>query len=965
MIETGPENFEDVKCVNLNWEDVNEKNFDSKLSFLSVNVRSICNKFSELEAIIENLKHKYTFILITETWLKEDTDVFYDLQGYKAISLYRSGRVGGGLKLYYQDNLNVTIIDDFTICTENYEVLLAKAHVPGCGHFKICGIYRPPSGSIPDFLNNITEVLDYVCDSKTIIFGDINLDLMQQNNSSVRDYYDLFASYGMTSMVDKPTYVSPMTNIPSSALDHIWHNIPIESSSYTLSPGIADHLAVCCIFEVPNKPTLKKVKFRDFSQSKITKFRENIEIEFENFRPPLNSIDAYANYLSNFLIYIQNKYFPVKTKQISNKRFSSPWITKDIRRCINKKHEWYRLAKQCKITYDSYKNYASDLSYLLRIAKEDYYVYKLNTLNKDNKKSWKTINNMLGRTKKQIPQYFIINGNKITDGEEISREFSDHFSKVPHRIHNSMDTPTIDFSELIPIHDTKPNFTQATERETENAINSLNKEGSITDISRRFLKVCCTQASRYLCQLFNLCIERNSYPKIFKISHVNPIHKKNDIHQIVNYRPISILCNLAKIFEALIQSRIKNLMQHELSENQFGYRKGKCTETAVLTLINRVLPAIENKKFAVCIFLDFSSCFDTISRPLLSQKVHRYGFDTPEVEFINSYFSERKEIIFHNGHYSQVREQELGVVQGSKNGPLFFDIYANDIKFLCSDDEYLMYADDTCLIYQDEDLHRLMNYVNGRIETIKQWCNFNKLSLNSTKSEYMIITNRHITIPRDTIRINNEAIRQSSSVKYLGVHLDSKLRFNDQINHVTSKISRISGISFRLKRFFNLGAAKRFYYAFFYSNVTYCLAIWGGILQCTQKCNRLIHLQEKIVENLFRKNTPINASPFKKHRILKIKDVHRLYVAMYMYRMLYMDAHQDLLNSIDLRTTNHDHNTRSQQPYTLPFPRVDAVRYSYKYQFVKIWNVIPQHLKEINRISEFKRKLIDYFIEDY
>ena len=105
----------------------------------------------------------------------------------------------------------------------------------------------------------------------------------------------------------------------------------------------------------------------------------------------------------------------------------------------------------------------------------------------------------------------------------------------------------------------------------------------------------------------------------------------------------------------------------------------KVAETAALTLINRVLPAIENKKFAICKFFDFSSCFDTISKPLSSQEVHRYRFDTPEVEFINSYFSERKEIIFHNVHYSQVRKQELGVVQGSKNGPLFFDIYANQL----------------------------------------------------------------------------------------------------------------------------------------------------------------------------------------------------------------------------------------------------------------------------------------------
>ena len=130
-------------------------------------------------------------------------------------------------------------------------------------------------------------------------------------------------------------------------------------------------------------------------------------------------------------------------------------------------------------------------------------------------------------------------------------------------------------------------------------------------------------------------------------------------------------------------------------------------------------------------------------------------------------------------------------------------------------------------------------------------------------------------------------------------------------------------------------------------------------------CEIVSILQEKIVENLFRNSTPAGASPFKEHRILKIKDVHRLCVAMYMYRMLYMDIHQDVLNSLDLRTSTHVHNTRSNQPYMLPFPRVDAVRYSYKYQFVKIWNDIPQNLKDIDRISRFKKKLIDFLVEDY
>jgi len=181
-----------------------------------------------------------------------------------------------------------------------------------------------------------------------------------------------------------------------------------------------------------------------------------------------------------------------------------------------------------------------------------------------------------------------------------------------------------------------------------------------------------------------------------------------------------------------------------LSQNQFGFRKGRNTELAAMKLINRVMPALTNKLYAVVVFLDFSACFDTIDRDILFEKLHRYGIRGVGLDFIKSYFENRSQYVHVNGNKSNNVFQNLGVIQGSKCGPTFFDIYSNDINELCKDDECILFADDTALTYVHQDLNYIITHFNDGFKIILDWCRFNKLSINPTKSEFMIITNRKI-----------------------------------------------------------------------------------------------------------------------------------------------------------------------------------------------------------------------------
>ena len=478
--------------------------------------------------------------------------------------------------------------------------------------------------------------------------------------------------------------------------------------------------------------------------------------------------------------------------------------------------------------------------------------------------------------------------------------------------------------------------------------------------------MCSAYLSEHLSNLFNLCLSNQKFPLDFKVSKINPIFKKGSKTEIANHRPISVLTNLSKIFENLIFSRTKCVIDSlsVLSENQFGFRKQKNTELAAMTLINRALPALKEKSFALCVFLDFSACFDTICRNTALHKLLRYGFHPDSVGFLWSYFSERKQYVFYNGKSSDTHIQNLGVIQGSKNGPLFFDIYSNDINYLCTPDENILFADDTCLVYVGDDLRRLETHVNNRLATILDWCRFNKLSINPTISEVIIVPNKKLEF-EPKIMLGEDVILRKNSVKYLGMLIDDKLKFSDHVTHLNSKLAVYSGVSYRLQNRFNLRTAKNYYYSCVFSVLSYCISAWGGVLLNSSRGADIIKRQKKIIKNLFSKHYAGSRCLFKASKILKVIDIYKLYCSIHMFKIVNENSNPYLQNSIEISYPSHRYNTRNRNQLLTPFPRVDAIRYNFQYQFIDIWNQVPDSIKESGSLRAFKRRYFEHILNTY
>ncbi|KAJ0173854.1 hypothetical protein K1T71_011003 [Dendrolimus kikuchii] len=193
----------------------------------------------------------------------------------------------------------------------------------------------------------------------------------------------------------------------------------------------------------------------------------------------------------------------------------------------------------------------------------------------------------------------------------------------------------------------------------------------------------------YFTKLCNLCIEKGIFPDIYKMSLIHPIYKDGDRKEINNYRPISMLPVLSKILEKLLNKRLMIFLENNnlISNSQFGFRKDRCTEDAVSHLISHVTTLVDSKKKVLGVFLDLKKAFDTVSVPILLNKMERCGIRGLPFNIFKSYLENRSQVTKLDGHLSNKQTMSFGVPQGSILGPSLFLIYINDI-FLSFRDLY-------------------------------------------------------------------------------------------------------------------------------------------------------------------------------------------------------------------------------------------------------------------------------------
>ena len=291
-------------------------------------------------------------------------------------------------------------------------------------------------------------------------------------------------------------------------------------------------------------------------------------------------------------------------------------------------------------------------------------------------------------------------------------------------------------------------------------------------------------------------------------SIVTPLFKnKGSENDLNNYRGISVLPPLSKIFEKLLAHRIKNYFdsnnlffhgQHDFRAN-CGSAKYSC-ETALHEIVSACIKNMDQKKINLLLFIDFKKAFDMVDPKLLIYKLLNYGFSNNAIGLLNNYFDNRQQITKLDNYYSSIVNILLGVPQGSVLGPLLFIIFINDLPNDLIDTLTRLFADDTSLIFHGLDLDSVISSYKAGLKQLNEWCKHNRLYINWSKTYIMFVTKKRIKLP-SFIEFDSIKVEVVDKFKLLGVLLDNKLNFNA---YVAQQCLSINKKLYSIKRLFYL-----------------------------------------------------------------------------------------------------------------------------------------------------------------
>ena len=451
-------------------------------------------------------------------------------------------------------------------------------------------------------------------------------------------------------------------------------------------------------------------------------------------------------------------------------------ITKAIITSCKNKEKLYKIWKKDPnntVKKENYKNYIKILNRIINQAQDDHERKQIQTTMNNQKNLWRIINNKLGKNSKRNNNInFIVDNNnkKITDSKEIADHINNFFCNVGKQLRDKIKIPPNKRIRL-PSWNNKSIFLHPTNHQEiqKTILNMENKNGGSDGINTLTLKVIISHISDPLVHIINLC-----------------------------YRPISLISNVAKVFEKLLHSRLSSFVEkcNLISNKQFGFRKNRDTKDALYQISNIIYKQLDVSDPIAITFLDLAKAFDTVDHQILLDKLYNYGIRGSAYNLIKRYLSNTKQRVKIGNDFSQYKTVYIGVPQGTILGPLLFIIYINDILTSMPEDTILSYADDTAIIIIGKSWQEVENKMNDYLQQIANWLALNKLSLDTDNTIYMEFGNNYKSTPKNmNISIQGGNIKRVENTKYLGVTFDSNMKWDSHIKKSHHQVSASFSLS--------------------------------------------------------------------------------------------------------------------------------------------------------------------------
>lgn len=901
------------------------------------NIRSLKNKFEEIEAI-PNIYKQTDILALTETWLRPAEEQLYQIENYNSVYNSRNSK-GGGIAFYIKENIKYKILMNKTIeKIEIITILIENANL------SVTLIYKPPQIT----LNILKTVLKHnVINRKSdhILMGDFNINILA-NNTTTKDYYNLFEerNYKIVNMRTKKYYTRkhPLGN--NSILDHVITNVKEKLEKLKIIPTeISDHNAILTKVKIKQERTRSKYETIETTKTDYPKISAEIN-EMEN------NVTSFENLTTAMQKIIEGNQ---KTTTL-RRRQECPWINEEIIRQIKnrnklcKKHKRHLKNNTYKMEYENQKEYTKDL---IKNTKKLYYQNLIKKHSKNTSKIWNIINNQIKKTQKNkntIEEIIKEDGSVTQNAKEIANELNKSFATTGKKLAEKQineykkqpQTTKTRFST------TGGTFEKTSEEEIEQIIKELKKNTAPghDKITTNIVQQNKRKLIPILSRLINKSLEEGIYPQCLKTTIIVPIYKKGNKNDPQNYRPISLLSTLNKILEKVLHNRITKHIQRKniINSKQYAFQKQSGTVSAAYDLTNNIKKELDQNKTVVAIFIDMKKAFDTVCKEKLIEKMKHYGYTQKHLNLIETYLKNRKQATKVNNVQSDWLEAEYGLPQGGNLPPTLYILYTNDLHEQPLTGQIYAYADDTCLLYSSKNAKEIEQNIEKDMQQLENWCFDNLLTINETKTEYMVFSNKKTTqdIP---ITLKKQRLKETKETTYLGLKVQNSMKWEAHIQKVIEQNAKTIAALNKIKFIIPAAYRKSIYHALFTAPNNYLITIWGNTTN--KHLQKLQRQQNKILKIIYKLDyhTATN-EVYKTTQELNIRQIITLNNLLLLHKI----RHNKIKIGIKLNTNEQVHGYKTRRISHIRTERFMRKKYTQTLttQIINTYNVIPKQIKD-------------------
>jgi hypothetical protein len=925
---------------------------------------------------------------ITETWLQEtDGPVVSDLcpPDFKFLQQCRpttKGKRGGGLGL-----LISTAIDAETVppLAEYKTFELMQVKIRGPKPVLMIIVYRPPPSNrnkyttgefLAEFEGCLTDLFVHI-QTDLVILGDFNMHWDSADDANITKFKDLLYILNMKQHVNQSTHKKNHTLdliLTSREASERVSNVEVNDVN------ISDHYLVTFDLQLAKEPAKKTQRVcRKFKRMNKDALCESLTQNTTNVTAPppgTNNSDPLDTLLHGYAAAITDsveQHAPKVTITLKGGA-KKPWYDDEVHQARKERRKWERkYAKtQLEVHRQIKENKTQFVVKLIEEKKRNHCQEAFRS--KNQKETFKLYKRLVSP-----PDDAALPSGKTE--QEWATDCNNFFKEKIENIHRTLQTPG---------NQTDANANDAVCQSSFTTFRALRNEEVKKLIQGAPTKTCpldplptwllkeepvldCLLPGAT--EIINQSLMTGYVPRDFKIAHVRPKLKKEgaDKNTLSNYRPVSNLPFLSKILEKAVAIQLTDyLREHSIMDPlQSAYRTGHSTETAMLKVKSDADRILDQGDGVLLVLLDLSAAFDILDHEILLTRLHNMvGIQDTALEWMRSYLKDRYQRVSVGESLSGKTRLEMGVPQGSVLGPLLFSLYVLPLRDIINRHGISRhhYADDTQL-YQRLRLHDQhepnatetdIKKMEDCLSDIREWMKKNKLKLNTSKTEVLVITTAHSAqkVQNLRVKIGDDHITPKETVRDLGSWLDSTLSMKKQVSKtVQAGYINLRHIS-RIRRCLPDATCAQIIHSVVTSRLDYHNGLLAGCYDATLKPLQL--LQNSAARVLTR-------TPRASHVTSLLQQLHWLPVKSradyklltFVHCSLHQTSAPQYLRETFPRYTPLRPIRASDDEFLLQVPtfnRHEGQR-SASHRGAQLWNSLPRELRHCTSLTVFKKKV--------